>query len=1265
MSIPDQSRINRVRDALWQRSGGGASVMVGSGFSRNALKTRPDANDPPTWREVAKAIYGKLYGDRDAIAEASQTSDFLKLAQEYEVAFGRGDLHRFIRNLIRDDDFKPGDLHTRLLRLPWRDVFTTNWDTLLERARTSVVGRAYSVVRNMDEIPLANRPRIVKLHGSLPAHFPLIFTKEDYRTYPKKFAPFVNTAQQAIMETVFCLIGFSGDDPNFLEWSGWVRDNLGNAAPKIYLAGWLNLSSRGRRMLEELNVVPIDLAFHPKADEWPEHLRHQYATEWILHTLERGKPYDVTAWPSTIEQEHALLPTHLEPVEVVKSYTPQEEPISPSFESGNASDSVRQLLEIWEHNRKIYPGWLAIPSSELQLLSLSTNEWEPTILQVFPDFAPIDRLNAIRELVWRKEILLEPILSQLESAAEEALKSIDCHSRTIDGVVDRAIEWASVREAWRTVALALVTIARFRLDKDAFEKRIAALSPFLNDHLDVAQRIHHERCLWAIYALDFERLADLVKDWQTENCDPVWMMRKAAILSEMDQKDDAIELLNHALSAIRENPGDERSLAGPSREGWALLQAQTFEREFSGQVENQIDAPRAFTRWRELASLKCDASTEKRWYAEAIKGSDKKNEKLPFGLGHQQGDTIHISNAEYDRQIAAYRAIRLSEVAGLPPRGNFFVVASDILKLAAGKLSMTNPEMAARLVLRVSDYEDPVLTQVLSRTRVATLSADSAKTLAEICNSLIEYALPRMVGTAARGNYPIFWIERMGVAMQALSRLVLRLDPDTAEAIFNKALEHYRNQQVAQYLQMAAPVRDLLERSWETLLEDRRIARVLNLLNAPIIGMDNFTAKSAAHYLDPSELMRGDELFSPPRTADNEHHWQGVVSLLVRGLHAGGEVRKRASLRLTPMVFWLRLTEDESSRISQALWDEKYTGPNDLPGETLLLDWTFLLLPEPEPGLAEQRFRRKWLTASNAPQEDAPSHDDILWQVGNAISYLKNHQRSLELSEDERAYLIKVVEQWAEAPVLQAPFFSNHERIECARQAIFYLRSILLKVSIPEATATKLYKKVQALKGSNTPGLRLIAGIVRALPDHFDEIALLVRMELTSDNSTSAKDAAWGLHFWLVESGSTPELCPPPDDLIREIGVIIATRRKVVLAQALQTAKWVFAEGSEAQREIIGQLAIQGLGYLAEELRYDREHDQSDDFDVPLLRWGCAHLALAMADQGFGDDPAVARWLKNAEEDPLPEVRYAKHPSLARQRKEEEGTDDEPTSQAE
>ena len=368
MPFRDQSHIDQVRDALWKRYGG-ASVMIGSGLSRNARKTGPDAESLPTWREVGGAIHNKLYPQMDRgsqgieIGQMEVTDNLLRVAQEYEAAFGRLDLHRLLRQLIRDDDFTPGDAHTRLLRLPWCDVFTTNWDTLLERASDSVVECNYSVVRTIDEIPLAYGQRIFKLHGSFPAYFPLILTEEDYRTYPAKFAPLVNTVQQAMMETVFCLIGFSGDDPNFLHWSGWVRDNLGAAAPKIYLAGWLGLSSHRRRMLEDRNVVPIDLARHPKAGEWPEHLRHDYATEWILHTLERGRPYDVTDWPTRRTWRYEPIPDDLQRVVKLDFEEPKNEALLlPTKESENPSEMVKQTLDTWSHNRRLYPRWLAVPA---------------------------------------------------------------------------------------------------------------------------------------------------------------------------------------------------------------------------------------------------------------------------------------------------------------------------------------------------------------------------------------------------------------------------------------------------------------------------------------------------------------------------------------------------------------------------------------------------------------------------------------------------------------------------------------------------------------------------------------------------------------------------------------------------------------------------------------------------------------------------------------------------------------------------------------
>jgi SIR2-like domain len=229
----DQVHIERLRDQLWaDRNIGHAAVMVGAGFSRNARKVSTASPPCVLWTDLAERMFADLYPS-EGIRRASETSrsrrqlNMPRIAGEYEAAFGRGALEELIQSCVPDHLYVPGLLHTLLLRLPWSDIFTTNYDTLLERTRATVFERRYELIQATADIPGRSQPRIVKLHGSLPSNRPFIITEEDYRTYPACFPAFVNLVQQSIMESTLCLIGFSGDDPNFLNWIGWVRDNLG------------------------------------------------------------------------------------------------------------------------------------------------------------------------------------------------------------------------------------------------------------------------------------------------------------------------------------------------------------------------------------------------------------------------------------------------------------------------------------------------------------------------------------------------------------------------------------------------------------------------------------------------------------------------------------------------------------------------------------------------------------------------------------------------------------------------------------------------------------------------------------------------------------------------------------------------------------------------------------------------------------------------------------------------------------------------------
>ena len=1207
--------------------------MIGSGFSRNALRMRPGATELPLADDIADQLSERLGGYCDA---ASLDGGLPRVAQDYGDTYGRSDLNGVLHRLVRDLDFAPGKIHHRLLSLPWRDVFSTNWDTLLERTIRSVTNRAYDVVRCKDDIPLARPPRIIKLHGSLGSPTPLIVTEDDYRTYREQFAPFVNITQQAMIENVFVLLGFSGEDPNFLRWSQWVRDNLGDSAPKIFLAGWLALDTRSREALEARNVIPIDLARHPRATKWPEHLRANYAMDWILSSLERARPYDVARWPRPPRRDSSPMADFLQPVRVHVPASPIEAPPGSSETARDISERVGEVLETWAHNRRVYPGWLLVPSGVRQSLTSSTIEWTPRIISVLPKQSVVKQIHAIHEIVWRHEILLEPLAPDVETVAQGVLTRVDCRARSLDGLVELQLEWGPIREAWRNIGLSLLTAARMRFDRDLFDLRVSALSEFTDDDADVAQRICHERCLWSIYSSDYKAVEELLENWATDECDPMWMVRRAALLFEIGRDSEATRIVKDALTLMRNIPSEDGSLAGPSREGWTLWSA--LEGDDIGALTD---------RWNELSSVKCHAGLERGYVLESLRPRASRKDVPAFDVGMRQGGRVIFSGAR--PEAAAYRAIRLCEVAALPPVVGNLNVGNELMELAAEILAVSGPEMATRLILRVCKAGDvDTLGRVLSRYRVASMSMAATTELAEVCSGAIAYALPRVVA-AAEDTFSGSWAGRMRLAMEALSRLVVRLEPEVVESVFGYALMLYKNDYVAANVLLPNAVRNLMKRSWDALPSERRKARSLDVLGARIVGMDGFESDDCRYqgvvssYPDPGELI-GDSIDCVDRTDANDQVWREVVNLLVRGLGAGGNARRRASLRMSRGIVWKNLTERESQALGAALWHTSHTEPGGMPSRIWTEDeWPILLLPEPVPGLAEERFRGRWLTGKDVSTLSAVELEGVLRQAGNAISCLQSYGRSLSLSEGERAFLVDVVDRWSETQVPSLPSYWQHPVLESSRWVLDGVAAIISCVPVSMSTGEKLYGRVEKLYQAQIPGFQLVPALAKTMPGRIEDLALLVRMGMLSEEERLAEGAAFGLDQWLRASTKGElEVEPPPDDLVREIGIVVATRRRWPLPVALQSVRWVFTEGTDDHWAIVRRLVLDGLGYLAEELRYGRDADHSDDVDrIPYLRLHCVELALAMEADESVDEAIVDRWVRTAEDDPLPEVRHA------------------------
>ena len=1240
MSYPYAARTVEIADALWKRK---ASVMVGSGFSRMASAKEPQARPFPLWKDVAVALVAELYPPQDGLPRPSQkprAEDVPRLSQEFQSARDREALEEHLRRMLPNDDYEPSAAHLNLLQLPWRDVFTTNWDTLLERAAATATDRAYEVVDDPSTIPGSRSPRVIKLHGSVSATRRLIVTRKDYLQYEQTNAVFANTVRQAMAETSLVLFGFSGDDPNFLAWTEWIQHSLGGDAPKVYLLGFHRLSETERQMHEDNGVFPVDLAVSPKARTWPRDDQHSYATYSLVDTLHNLKPYEETRWPESPPDRVVSIPLvhELPPIEPPHKY-PVSEPQCPrSLNDANLLKEVAALVSVWHQNRSCYPGWIAIPSDVRHRIHRCTADWEPAIMSALPGMPPVMRLAAVRELVWRYDICMDPIREGLEAAASEVLRVVDCEACSIEGDAQPALKWPTIRKQWSQIALSLVTAARYNLDEGVFSDRLAMLDPFLEDATVIAHRVHQERCLWALFSLDYHTLTDRLDKWDTAGADAVWLMRKSALLSEAGRRHEGDCVVQEAVKQIQRAQRDSKNVSLESQEAWALWSMASIG-----------DYGETRRRLSELAPSKCDVAGEMEVLRNALRAGESTSTPPPFTLGARVREVVSYGRAPPD--TAAYRAFRLPEVVGLPPRRDWHSVAKEAMAL--GLEDLGDEELALRMLLRITDYDkEATFDRLLSRSRVAGLSQELARKLADMCKRMIDDGLADL--SDDHGKRSVFAAERIRVGLEAMSRLVLRLEATDAELIWRYAQQLYRDDRINGDAWFPEALLHLMRRSWKAVGPDARRKGILEVLEAPMGGMPGMVCKWD-NFADAIDVVPNDQEV-PVRTETTDQRWEKIVENMVKGLSLGGTARQRAARRLAFAGPKGILTPEESVRVADALWGESAEDGRGLPTQTTVRDFGFLLLPEPTPGLARERFGGKWLRRPDRGSYTsfARSHnrivgrsalkstviEDIIWEVGMSIPFLKRYDRALQLASEEKRTLLCVVERWAEHR--HKPMWGEQEERHASIRAVHGLSWLPFVLRMSFEVGEAIWQKAEWLKNRGIPRPRLLPIVAHSDPCRLDEIVTVLGDNLMAHDDEVASSAVGAVTIWMMmDSAGVEETLPVPLRLVRAIGDIIARRQPPALSSALATAKWVFESGRDRERETIMPAVLDGLRHLARELGYSRKPKNRRTVDtVPLLRYRCAELTKTLVQYDLGDEAPVSQWMQLAKSDPLANIRH-------------------------
>ena len=972
--IPEQLRpyLDIIADRLLS---GHAAVMVGAGFSKNAASNFPD------WSRLGDRFYERLHGhpSRPDVKYLQVPA----LAHLVEAAFGRPALDQMLRDAIPDLEHEPSPLHAELLDLPWSDVFTTNYDTLLERARRSVISQRYDLVLKPDDLGHSNRPRIVKLHGSLPSEGQFIITDEDYRCYPNRFAPFVNAVRQALLENTLCLIGFSGDDPNFLHWIGWLHDNLGHLnSPKMYLVGPLDLSPAQKMLLNRRNIIPVDMSLCPDSSGHP----YQALQNFLSYLKLRRARDSQLAWPDRGDHD---MPPH-------------------------EAQEPRDLVAIWKAERLRYPGWVVLPEDLRLSLWLRTSHWVGNVPP--PDALPAGLdLEFAFELTWRSTRCLSPIFDNQVPFLEA---TIDRHwpatgSSTLLDALPLGLTLEELRHKCHYLILAMLRYYReegLSAKWDDACARIQAVLPTVSPELTA--QFHYERALFALFALDLQQLTQRLAEWPRNNTLPFWEAKKASLLAEIGQVAEARHILRQSLDMIRAKlnltpPKVDYTLVSQESFVMYLLQSvsqSSWPLRDADQTTIQTQRREFQERWHVLKQYKCDPWHALETFAHKLQrppvARAEVTEKPAFDIGLSiQTHSPHFWNSE---AFLAFNFLRFCEDAGFPFRvPGCAIIATESATGTLTRIAGYTSYWALATLVRIGD--DKAVDEIFDRPSLARMSMSAVDSLVERYLEALRLASSD-VTTGDRLRAPNFGTLLAGILPEILSRLCCKSSGIARTRLLEWLLEVYRSEHRANYQGIRRLVRRLLESSQGS----DAVGMIPRLLEFQVRADGN--AIEQREYPNPFDFVD----LSKGRARDG-----GVVrDMPLEAFFNGGAsdspaVRKWAVSTLGRLHEGGLLSRAESRRFGAVLWSR--VDDDGLPAGTNYYRFAFLsLLPCPASVNPVEGFMR-YVRAARFPKQESQTRTTITHGEDDAVAICRDIRAASDVQwakDDVCAMVRRLVEWW-------------------------------------------------------------------------------------------------------------------------------------------------------------------------------------------------------------------------------------------------------------
>lgn len=885
--LPDQVKqdLDEIADCLWS---GSAVVMVGAGFSRNAKPVSSTTATFPSWQELGDIFFKKLHGMCPNQSNARYLN-VLKLADQVEARFSRPVLNRLLCCAIPNSEYKPSQMHSDLLDLPWKDVFTTNYDTLLERASTSktTTTKHYEIVATKEDLLYKNQPRIVKLHGSLPSP-PFVITEEDYRRYPNKHAPFVNTMRQSLLENTLCLIGFSGDDPNFLQWIGWVRDHVGKeATPNIYLVGAFNtLDEANKILLQRRGIVVVNMT-----DPSMPRIDHEKALDKFLKYLRDRKP-SALEWPTISADARSW----------AREINPNKYP---------------EITAEWRRQRGEYPGWVVVPKGQRHSLWSDTEDWLSYLSEMSAAAraqleTPLD-LDLAFELAWRLDRCLVPLIGELPSFLKEVAEKYSNPTLSLP----ENIHWtrAMIFEAVANIRLWLL---RYYREKGLSEEWQRVKDVMINKNFEslpseIRAKLQLEEVLEALFSFKPNKAKRLlVNDWQSNDSLPFWEAKRAALMAEIGEAHDACPILETSLSIIRQQLRLNRVTGDctlVSQESIIMLLLWAVKRGGGSDLFSEMSG-----RWSDLAQYKCDPRHEIESLSARLQHSvvrwEPESQTHSFDLGRVI-NTFHFGSFD-EEALVAYNMLRMYEDIGMPYRIENTTFVQEV-KSTLPRLRLYSPHWALVNIVRLGNAK--AADELFDREYLAGLNRDEIDELFGTYLPVFERTIS-MVNES--GSLETKTFKSLAEALpEVFSRLCYKCSSKYRKRLAEILLAMYKLD--PEKRRMFTEIYKFAYRLLNSMSFKERLSLVPSLINSPVPDHLSEIERIRQEFVNPlvwinrAELPYGEE---QPLVIQEER-----IDELFNQLESFMQHRDWTITLLAWLYEWGKLNEQQSERLGRMPWN--------------------------------------------------------------------------------------------------------------------------------------------------------------------------------------------------------------------------------------------------------------------------------------------------------------------------------------------------------